>query len=84
MGKRKEVAERDKLRERRIRWCDFRGLLVSSETSREVHESCYTHICAVYIHCMLIHTEQQHSRPNPPQPINKHLTGTEIQYREQH
>lgn len=26
---------------------------------------------------------QQHSRANPLQPINKHLTGAETQYREQ-
>lgn len=84
MGKRKEDVKRDKLREQRIRWCDLRRL-VSSETSSEAHinSPAHTHTY-VYTHCILIHPRQQHSCPNPRQPINKHLTGTEIQYSEQH
>lgn len=72
----KKTLERNKVSERWIRWCDVRGLVASSETS-----SIAPHL---NIYCTLVHVLQQCSHPNPPQPINKHLTGTEIQYRELH
>ncbi len=54
-----------------MKW-EIGGLGGSSETSSVACELSHA-----------VHALQQRSHPNPPQPINKHLTGTEIQYREQ-
>lgn len=78
MGKPKEEGERDEVRELWIRWCDLRGL-VSSETPSVAPDA---HVNA-HIHTY-IYTLYPHTLPNPPQPINKHLAGSEIQYRQQH
>lgn len=81
-----EDVEGDEVRERRIRCCSLsvqRPPACTPELCTHTYIYLYIYIY-LNIRCTLADSLQQRSNPNPRQPINKHLTGTEIQYREQH